>query len=94
MNTRKEHNLFLKYAAAPVGADHDELKAWQKAMQRNQLQRARRASPEAKAKEAAASRVSYWQKAFLVAPSYTEREDRAHDKMQSARETLRRLRTT
>jgi hypothetical protein len=59
---------------------------------RNERQRARRASPAAKAREAAASRQSYWRSEYMAAPMFSTREDKAHSRLQQARADVRAAR--
>jgi hypothetical protein len=57
---------------------------------RNELQRARRADPEQKAIEAAASRVTYWRKRYFAAPLGDD--VREHDRLTAAQEGLAQAR--
>jgi hypothetical protein len=55
--TKLEEKLFQAWLDIP-GVAPKEYEAYRRAVKRNQRQRARRATPEAKAKEAHASRIS------------------------------------
>lgn len=59
---------------------------------RNRLQRKRRAQPEAKAKEAAASRVSYWRNKAWAAPCFSPQETEAFARLRKERTRLEALR--
>jgi hypothetical protein len=60
--------------------------------ERNKRQQARRASPRAKAREAAASRISYWRREYLAARIFTPREAAACDRLEQARADVRAAR--
>ena len=59
---------------------------------RNELQRIRRRSPMQKAKEAAASRVSYWRKRFYDAPPFSQLENEELQRMEREEAQLGALR--
>jgi hypothetical protein len=89
--TNKEKKLFNAWLDIP-GAAPAELQAYHAARARNEAQRARRASPAIKAREAAHSRASYWRRRYLTAPVGSPEEAKAWKNYFSARVTLRELR--
>lgn len=89
MMTKKEARLFNAYMDAS-GPAPKEMAAFLAAERRNRAQRARRVSPEAKAREAAASRVSYWRKRYHDAPLCSDAETKAYHRPCAARAELGR----
>ena len=78
--------------APPYCIQDDDGKTQPLKLTRNERQRIRRRAPAQKAKEAAASRVSYWRNRFYDAPLYSQLETDSLQRIKHEQERLQVLR--